>query len=66
MYLSFLDTHRADGPALEPPEKTAPPRCPVCGEETDEFFLDYDGSICGCDNCVRPVDAWDYREEHDG
>ena len=47
----------------EPPEETNPPRCPFCGEETDTFMKDYSGEICGCDHCVKSVDAWDYVED---
>ena len=46
----------------EPPESD-PPRCPVCGEETDTFKKDYYGDIVGCDHCIKDVDAWDYVED---
>lgn len=46
----------------EPPEETNPPRCPICGEETDTFYKGHYGDIIGCDNCVKAVDAWDYTE----
>ena len=48
----------------EPPEPTPPPRCPICGAETDTFKRDHFGDIVGCDECVKDVDAWDWREEH--
>ena len=51
-------------PPISPPEPTNPPCCPICGEETDTYFRDYYGDIVGCDSCVKPVDAWDWREEH--
>lgn len=47
----------------EPPAEPTPPVCPVCGAETDTFMRDHYGEICGCDNCVKPVDAWDYTED---
>lgn len=49
---------------LQPPEPTPPPTCPICGEETDTFIADKWGDIIGCDQCIKEVDAWDYREEH--
>lgn len=59
--------NRADPPPsyYEPPDPEPLPVCPVCGEETDTFFKDYDGAIVGCDNCIKPVDAWEYREDHE-
>ena len=51
-------------PNLTPPEPTPPPICPICGAETDTFKRDYFGDIVGCDECIKEVDAWDYREEH--
>ena len=44
----------------EPPE-SSPPICPICGEETDTYMRDYYGDIVGCDQCVKAVDAWDYK-----
>lgn len=36
------------------------PRCPMCGEETDSYYITACGVVVGCDNCLREVDAWDY------
>lgn len=41
----------------EPP----PAHCPICGEETDYYYLDQNGDIIGCDYCVRHVDVDTYR-----
>lgn len=46
-------------PSLEPPEELDPPKCPICGAETDTFFEDHYGDIVGCDSCIKPRDAWD-------
>lgn len=54
------------GLPLEPPEPKKMPRCPVCMAETDTYYRDYWGNIVGCDECIESIDAWDYREEHDG
>lgn len=35
------------------------PRCPYCGEETDTVYMNRDGALLGCDNCVSTADAWD-------
>ena len=48
-------------PRLEPRE-AAMPRCPVCGEETNDYFRDRWGGICGCAECVESIDAWQFLE----
>lgn len=50
-------------PRLEPPEPDpfAPPRCPVCGEECETFYVN-DYEIVGCDRCAEAVDAIDYAD----
>lgn len=48
----------------EPPEYTVP-ECPICGEETDTLYADKDGVIFGCDNCVKTIDAWDWKENNE-
>lgn len=37
------------------------PNCPICGEETEKFFLDRDGDIIGCEYCIRAVDSENYK-----
>ena len=40
------------------------PFCPVCGAETNDFFVsDYGAEILGCPECVRKIDAWERRSE---
>ena len=43
-------------PALTPRD-AAPPRCPVCGEETYELVRDRYGDTVGCLACVDVVNA---------
>ena len=50
-------------PRLEPPEPDAPPRCPVCGEECETFYI-CDDEVIGCDRCVATADALDYADAH--
>ena len=38
------------------------PVCPVCGAETDTYYLDEYGDVIGCDCCIRAVDAWDHQK----
>ena len=45
-------------PRLDPPAYEVPV-CPWCDAETDTFYTDRDGDICGCENCVKMVDAWE-------
>ena len=33
--------------------------CPMChAEDPDEFTIDSNGDICGCDVCLKRVDAY--------
>lgn len=57
---------RIKEPPIQPPEPPAQPQCPICMAETDTFFRDYWGEIVGCVACITPVDAWDWRTEHNG
>lgn len=41
------------------------PICPVCGAETNDFFMDDDRNIVGCTDCVRMIDAWEYTAEEE-
>jgi hypothetical protein len=34
--------------------------CPVCGAEDPEEFIIIDGDVCGCENCTKRVDAYDW------
>ena len=45
-----------------PPEYTVP-ICPVCGNETDTLYKDIYGTIVGCDECIKTIDAWQWKEE---
>ena len=44
--------------------ETPAPICPICGEEAEEFYLDYGGDVVGCDHCVRVKDAYQYQINH--
>lgn len=46
---------------LDQPEKDYP-ICPICGAECCELFEDNDGNIVGCDECIKTIDAWDWKE----
>ena len=51
---------------LEPPDRDDfIPVCPICGEECDTVYLDADGDIVGCDQCISLVDAYDYLYEEE-
>ena len=49
---------------LDPPRETCTiPPCPKCGAELYGYlFLDIDGDIAGCTECVRTKDPWEYME----
>lgn len=36
------------------------PWCPICGNEAEEFYIDQNHKICGCDECMKTVEAWDF------
>ena len=48
---------------LEPPAPKPIPACPYCGKECDTVYLDADGDIVGCDQCISMADAYDYLYE---
>lgn len=41
------------------------PICPVCGAETNDFFMDENNNIVGCTDCIRLIDAWEYTAEEE-
>lgn len=49
-------------PPIEPPDPDAPPRCPICGEEAETFYILGETEIVGCDRCTEAVDAIDYTD----
>lgn len=46
----------------EPPKELPWPRCPVCGEECEEYYLDDNKCVIGCENCVSTIDACEYLD----
>lgn len=52
-----------EAPYKEPEEEDVY-YCPCCGEECEEFFT-ANGKILGCENCVRPVDAWEWEADYE-
>ena len=40
-----------------------PVECPVCGSECDTIYMDRDGDVFGCENCIIKTDAWFWAEE---
>ena len=38
------------------------PKCPVCGEECEDVFLDENDVVFGCDRCVTRKSAWNHDE----
>ena len=37
--------------------------CPVCGEEVDSVYVDNEGDILGCENCVSIRDAGEVLDD---
>ena len=67
------DIARAERTGLKPgqlPFDEEEVKCPICGMICQTLYRDYDQDICGCENCLKPIDAEDYwfnerREEGD-
>ena len=49
-------------PRLEPPDQEPIPVCPICGAETDLFYVDKLNGIVGCPECVLEMDAYVFAE----
>jgi len=46
------------------PEYQEVPKCPICeSQDYDYIYKNFDGEICGCSDCVKAIDAYDYWEE---
>lgn len=39
--------------------KDEEPICPMCGERCDTIYKDNSNEIVGCDECLKPVNAWE-------
>ena len=39
--------------------------CPICGAVCETIFKDVDGDVCGCDVCIKRMDAYEYQRERD-
>ncbi|MBO5568386.1 MAG: hypothetical protein J6A79_05575 [Clostridia bacterium] len=46
------------------PEQQRQPVCPICTQECQTIYLDWNGDVAGCENCLTSHDAWDYEEEN--
>ena len=55
-------THCAERTGLRPGEPPDEPEteCPICGKLCESLYLDIDNDVCGCENCLRKIDAADY------
>lgn len=38
------------------------PICPICGAECETLYMDRDGEVFACDECVDTQDAWEAEE----
>lgn len=36
--------------------------CPICGEETDTYYVGPYGVVVGCDRCLSQCAPWDYDQ----
>lgn len=40
--------------------------CPCCGSTAEQFVLDENHEILGCDRCTNRMDVWDWWERYGG
>lgn len=34
------------------------PKCPICGRECEEFYLDGLNNVIGCEKCIKKVESY--------
>lgn len=48
-----------------PDIEDAPVKCPVCGNpDVEDFWIDINDNICGCNDCMKRKDAFKWMMEH--
>lgn len=40
--------------------------CPCCGKVCEAICVDINGVACGCNNCIRTKDAWEWLVDEMG
>lgn len=43
-----------------PPPEPPMPVCPECGQECERVYLDVNGRVIGCDNCILELNAYEW------
>lgn len=38
--------------------------CPVCHQEAEKIYLDFENDVVGCDACLLEMNAWAWAEEN--
>ena len=62
------DIARAERTGLKPgevPFDDEEVTCPICGAMCETIYKDVDGDVCGCDVCIKRMDAYEYQRERD-
>lgn len=50
-----------------PDGEDIPVTCPMCGaEEPEDFWFDRDDNLCGCSECMKRKDAYQWTVDHRG
>ena len=57
-----------DAPWIREAERNGVPdwpsvKCPVCGEECEEIYLDNYRTACGCNRCISTQDAYEWLQD---
>lgn len=47
------------------PVQYSNPICPICFDECETIYKDGEGNVCGCENCISAVDAYEWAEEQE-
>ena len=40
--------------------------CPCCGSTAEQFVIDENHEVLGCDRCTSKMDVWDWWERYGG
>ena len=63
------DIARAERTGLRPhelPFEDEAVKCPICGQICETIYKDVDEDCCGCENCVKRMDAYEYQRMKGG
>ncbi len=54
---------QAERDGMPPYDEEEEVNCPICGKECESIYLDKDNEPFGCDECVKKMDAYEWRRK---